>query len=43
MNVAIYALAELKWSDTPVLAPGISPIRTARIAVFLVPGYIVSF
>jgi len=24
-------------------APSVSPIRTARIAVFLVPGHVVSF
>ena len=35
--VAAYALAELKMVGHPGVAPGISPIRTARIAVFLVP------
>jgi hypothetical protein len=41
--VATNALAELKWSGTSVLPPSVSPIRTARIAVFLVPGHVVSF
>ena len=35
--VAAYALAELKLVGHPGAAPGVSPIRTAWIAVFLVP------
>lgn len=38
--VAAYALAELKLVGHPGAAPGVSPIRTAWIAVFLVPDEI---
>ena len=42
-HVALYALAEFKMVGHPGAAPSVSPIRTARIAVFLVPVHIVSF
>ena len=41
--VATNALAEFEMVGHLGAAPSVSPIRTARSAVFLVPGHIVSF
>ena len=41
MSVAFYALAELEMVGHLGAAPSVSPIRTARIAVFLVPDEMV--
>ena len=41
--VATNALAEFEMVGHLGAAPSVSPIRTARIAVFLMPGHVVSF